>query len=1232
MTLVRPLKIGVRALAAAAVLATVSAPVASAEALSPWWGLTSGARPTTLSVDPGKDEVQKLTVSATTGDLLLANTEALTKGELLIAIVPYNAKAEEVQEALETKVYPSRKVLVTGGPGDEEGQRPYEIVFPHQSVQPIFAEGGELVEAFGGERLSCEGATGSGCTHEASLTELQEGAPTQDEIAVSAENRGDTGTTGKVTIADQLPPGIEAVAIEGAAGEPSKPELGPVECSIETLTCTFDGSLPPFEQIEVRISVVVGKGITGGVNSATVSGGSAPSAVSASHPTEVNGPGRFGFEDWQAVPENPSGSIDTQAGSHPFQVTFITTLNTQTPDSEGQPRTFGLPKDVIGELPPGFIGNPTPFAQCTDAQFEQFVTLPSGKVINSCPPESAIGVSTITFNEPYALHMDTLISPIFNMVPRVGEPARFGFLVAKTFPVFLDTSVRTGGDYGVNVTSSNITQISYLISSKLTVWGVPGDPRHDAQRGWVCLLKLGECPATSATSPPPFLAMPTSCGQPFDATLRGDSWSAEGKPSEQAEPITYTLPAKVDGCNHLPFDPSVIVTPDGTAASSPTGLNVDVHVPQTSVLNAEGLAESAVKDITVALPEGVAVNPAGGDGLQACSEGQVGFTGVEAGGMQRDLFSPTLPEPFCPNASKIGEVTIKTPLLPPGQFVKGFVYLATQNENPFGSLIALYIVARDPVSGVLVKLPGETHLTPSGQVIGTFKNNPQLAFEDAELHFFGGERAPLATPARCGPYTTNATFTPWSGNEAVSSTSTFSITSGPNGSPCPGASLPFSPSLTGGTTNINAGAFSPLTTTIGREDGQQNMQSVQLHMPPGLSGLLSGVKLCPEAQANEGTCGPESEIGETTVSAGVGSDPVSVKGGRVYITEKYAGAPFGLSIVNPVKAGPFDLEHDTSNPAQMPACDCVVVRARIEVDAHTAALTVTTDPSGPHAIPHLIDGIPVQIQKVNVTVNRPGFTFNPTNCNPMSLTGSIASDEGASSPVSVPFQATNCAVLAFKPDFKVSVTGKTSKAGGAGLSVKLAYPKAPFGSQANIAKVKVDLPRQLPSRLTTLQKACTAAQFAANPAGCPAASLVGHAKATTPLLPVPVEGPVYFVSHGGEAFPNLIMVLQGYGVTVDLVGDTFINKRGITSSTFKAIPDVPVGTFELTLPEGKYSALAALGSLCKSKLRMPTAFVAQNGAVIHKSTKIGVTGCSKHRVRHAKKTRRATKGRPHKKK
>jgi len=378
-------------------------------------------------------------------------------------------------------------------------------------------------------------------------------------------------------------------------------------------------------------------------------------------------------------------------------------------------------------------------------------------------------------------------------------------------------------------------------------------------------------------------------------------------------------------------------------------------------------------------------------------------------------------------------------------------------------------------------------------------------------------------------------------------------------------------------------------------------------MPSGLLGTLSAVKLCGEAEGNAGTCGPESLIGHTTVSVGLGGNPYTVNGGEVFITGPYHGAPYGLSIVNPAKAGPFDLGK-------------VIVRAKIEVNPENAALTITSDSTGPYQIPQIIDGIPLQIKHVNVSVDRPDFTFNPTNCAPQEIGGALTSSQGTVKALHVPFQVTNCAVLGFKPIFSVSTNGKTSRANGASLHVKLTYPKEPFGSQANIGKVKVDLPKQLPSRLTTLQKACPDSTFNANPAACPPDSKIGSATATTPVLPVHLEGPAYFVSHGGAKFPELIIALSGEGVTVYLHGETFISPAGITSSTFRTIPDVPIGVFELNLPQGPDSALAANGNLCTSKLTMPTSFVAANGMKIGQSTPVSVTGCPRHKKAKAKKT------------
>jgi hypothetical protein len=492
-----------------------------------------------------------------------------------------------------------------------------------------------------------------------------------------------------------------------------------------------------------------------------------------------------------------------------------------------------------------------------------------------------------------------------------------------------------------------------------------------------------------------------------------------------------------------------------------------------------------------------------------------------------------------------------------------------------------------------------------------------LPFSDLHLHFFGSARAPLSTPPLCGTYTTQASIEPSSGNAPATPTSSFEITSGPNGAPC-SSPRPFAPQFNAGSTNIQAGEFTPFQMTMTRPDADQTLSGITLHMPEGLSGSLSKLELCPEPQASEGTCGPGSLIGETIVSAGLGGAPFTVQGGKVFITGPYKGAPFGLSILNPAKAGPFDLGY-------------VVVRAKVEVDPTTAALTIVSDP-----LPTIIQGIPLQLQHVQVNVNRPQFTFNPTDCNPMGISATLTSTEGASATGSSSFQVTNCADLGFTPKFAVSTSGKTSRATGAGLDVKLSYPLGP--KLANIAKVKVELPKQLPSRLTTLQQACPEDTFAANPVSCPAASRVGEAVATTPVLSGPLTGPAYFVSHGGAKFPELIVVLTGEdGVTVDLHGETFISKQGITSSTFATVPDVPVGSFELKLPQGRYSALAANGDLCKSKLVMPTEFVAQNGAKLEQSTKITATGCPKgkkakarhkpsKRQRHAHKQSKQRRG------
>jgi hypothetical protein len=866
----------------------------------------------------------------------------------------------------------------------------------------------------------------------------------------------------------------------------------------------------------------------------------------------------FGLKSFDVQVLDKSGQPDTQAGDHPYKLVVAFSLNTTT-GSSGRDAADGNLKDVETELPPGLIGVPTATPKCTHFDLQ------AGR----CSGSTQVGVLEVET----ASH-DNFVEPLYNLVPPAGLPAQFGIRIEDVIDVYIDANVRTGGDYGVTADVLNASTASGVTGSRAELWGVPADPSHDPQR--VCASVEG---CASSAPAQPFLVNPSSCTAET-ATLRVDSWQAPGVFSAAAS----TLPA-FTGCNRLNFTPSISVLPDTNAADSPSGVGVDLHVPQSESKALEALSTPTLRDATVKLPAGVTLNPAAANGLQACSLAQIG------------LDSPS--EPTCPDASKVGAIEIESPLLP--DTLKGSAYLAEQDNNPFGSTLALYVAAQ--ADGALIKIAGKVEADPlTGQLTSTFEDTPPLPFSDFRLHFFGGPRAPLATPKVCGTYETTSTLTPWSapgsGASAVQSTA-FQITTGPGGGPC--ASPGFAPGFTAGTTSNQAGGFSPFTFTMSRNDGEQNLGTVSTTLPPGLVGMLAKVPLCGEAQANEGTCSAASTIGHVTTGVGAGPDPLFVpESGKpadpVFLTGPYKGAPFGLSVVVPAEAGPFNLG-EAGRP--------VIVRAAINVDPVTAQVTVTSDP-----LPQILKGVPLDIRSVNVTIDRPEFIVNPTSCERLQITGNLTSGMGAAASLGVPYQATDCAALTFKPQFDVSTNGHTSRAGGASLDAKLAYPRGASGSLANIRSVKVDLPKQLPSRLTTLQKACAAEVFDRNPASCPAASRVGAATATTPIIPVALSGPAYFVSYGGAKFPELVVVLSGYGVTVDLHGETFISRSGITSSTFRSVPDVQIGTFELRLPQGQFSALAANGDLCKSKLTMPTEFVAQNGAVIHQSTPVAVEGCT----------------------
>ena len=572
---------------------------------------------------------------------------------------------------------------------------------------------------------------------------------------------------------------------------------------------------------------------------------------------------------------------------------------------------------------------------------------------------------------------------------------------------------------------------------------------------------------------------------------------------------------------------------------------------------------------------------------------------------------PTVRKP--PN---VGTLSIKTPLLE--HELHGSVYLAEQDANPFDSLLALYIVAEDPYSGIRVKLAGQVHLDgQTGQITTTFENSPQVPFEALTLELPSGARASLTTPASCGSYPTSASFTPWSAPERASvSTETprpqqeFDITSGPEGGPC-APPQPFAPAFNTGVEDLQAGAFTGFSLTITHPDADQPLKGIAITLPQGVAALLSRVEPCPEPQASQGTCGPQSEIGEATAVSGLGPDPYTVTGGSVYITGPYEGAPFGLSIVTPAVAGPFNL-------------GLVVVRSTINVNPHTAQVSIaSTLPTIVQGIGMESSGIPLQLKQIHVTVNRPDFEFNPTGCNPTAITATLTGDQGATAAVSSPFQVANCQNLPFKPGVGAATQGKTSKADGA--SLKLTF-KSTEG-EAHVAKTILTIPAILPARLTTIQKACVASVFEANAAACPEGSDIGTAVVHTPVLKNPLAGPIYLVSHGNAAWPDAELVLQSEGITVILDGQTAI-KKGVTTSSFQSVPDAPFETVEATLPEGPHSALTTNlplkdhYSLCGQNLRIPTALAGQNGTALSQNVKVKVEGCQAVR---ATKTRKPSK-------
>ena len=1042
-------------------------------------------------------------------------------------------------------------------------------------------------------------------------------------VVATVENLGDDPAGGEgspVKIADVLPAGLKPLAIFGAKWFGNTFQA--LSCSLPTLTCSLETPLLPYQQMEVRIRVKVETGAASGqLNRVSVSGAGAPPKTVERPIIISEEPTPFGVDDFELAAEQEGGQPTTQAGSHPFQVTGSYLFNqgeeTEVQASEGPKpvvSSVGLPKDIDTLVPPGLIGDPTPLPTCTTAQFTRLTDSGQNAEENECPAQTAIGMATVTIDEPFVGY--TVIPvPVFNLEPGYGEPARFGFAIPVAHStIILDTSLRSGPgeDYGITVSSLNTTEQVETMSAQVTFWGVPGDPRHDSTRGWACLDELlgqrhGPCPISDEAHPPAFLTMPTACSGPLSASAEVSSWK---------DPSTFeaTLPPEplqsLDGCNELPFTPEMSAEPTTDRASAPSGLNVNLDFHDEGLTSAEGLAQSQARDVTVKLPEGVTINPSSGVGLSGCTPADFA---KETIGSQ--------PGEGCPNSSKLGTVEVQTPLL--SVPIQGSLYIAQPYENPFpepehghsgGTLIALYVVLKNPEKGILIKLAGKVTPNPvTGQLVTAFENNPELSFSHFNFHFREGQQAPLISPPTCGTYTTSAVLTPFSEPaEPLTDLSSFNITAAYDDGPCPAGGLPpFSPQISAGTASNSAGAFSPFDLHLTRTDAEGEISTFSTVLPPGLIGVLTGIPFCPEAdialarsktgheeEANP-SCPAASELGHTLVGTGVGS-VLAYTPGKLYLAGPYDGDPFSLVSVTSAVVGPFDL-------------GTVVIRFGLRIDPRTAQVSV--DPTASEPIPTIIKGIVTHVRDIRVYVNRPNFTLNPTSCEPMSISSTLSSNQGQTATVTSRFQAANCANLKFEPKVTLTTAAHASRTDGASLNFKISYPKGPLGTQSWFNEARFVIPKQLPSRLTTLQKACLAHVFETERANCPAASIIGHAIVHTPVLPVPLEGGVYFVSYGGAAFPDAVLVLNGYGVHIELHGNTLIEK-GVTSATFRNTPDVPFESIEVTVPTGRYSEFGANlphegYDFCGQKLVAPTLFKAQNGLEIHENTPVTVTGCPK---------------------
>jgi hypothetical protein len=981
-------------------------------------------------------------------------------------------------------------------------------------------------------------------------------------LVTSVQNTGDQPLSGDMTVRYTFPIGIppaDPINFSGNMPDPVCNTVGQVD------ECTVDVTgIQPGVQVRFRTFVFVDPSAAGTLTgSIEVSGGGTANDLADQLSMTVGPSGPFAVKDFGVtMSDAPRGVSSTQAGTDPMEVdTSIRLLSEAKINFDlPSPNLFVIApsesaRDIIVHVPKGFVGNPTATPlRCTASQLT--TPLPN-TVIPECPAESQIGVVQLNGGD---------IVPIYNIEPPIGSPAEFGFFY-QSIVVTLLARLRPS-DNGIDIVTQKVPSSIPIPKFAVTLWGVPGDSSHDPLRT-TCLQGFfgyngGNC--ALQTDRVPFLRTPTSCSNgPLNWGVDVDTYQHPGT----FVPSATTTPGTV-GCEANPFRPGLSLVPSTLAPHAASGVDATVTMDQD--YGPDGLAPSDVRATTVTLPAGMTINPSSADGLQACTDAQLGLRQEGAAA--------------CPDASKLGTVTLRSPLL--DHEVGGSIFLRTQNsDDPLsGELFRIALEIRSDDDGVDIKLPGAIKANPvvgkpeSGQLTTVFDDLPQLPFESMKLHFKSGPRAPLASPSTCGVHATEVDVVSW-GNTPVHTESSF-VTSG-----CKAPR--FEPTFRAGIENPVAGSSSPFHVVLNRTDDDQQFGSLSIDTPKGLLGRIKDAKQCSSAAAEAGTCPDASLIGHATVGAGVGN-PFFISNGRVYLTGPYRTGPYGLAVVVDAVAGPFSLGK-------------VVVRQAINVNPRTTQLRVVSDP-----FPTILKGVPLQIRSVRVAIDKPHFMVAPTNCSKQQMGGVATSVEGKTYPLTSRFQVGSCKSLKFAPKLSLSVGSRGHTRRGNSTPFKAVLTQTP--GQSNMKSVTVSLPQTLAALLPVVNRACTLAEYQAG--RCRKAQ-AGSAVARTPLLKDPLRGGAFFVRHPGRPLPDLMVRLRG-DIALDLVGRVTIPGGTRLATNFDTIPDAPVSKFTLSIVSGSHGPLGVSTNLCSRRgLRSPAdvEMIGQNGDVITRSQRLHVSGCVK---------------------